>query len=352
MKRKIIKQGRNTLTVTLPSSWARKHGIACGDEIDMLEQEKNLVLRADKGPALLGVDVDISGLTPSVIWRYILSSYRAGYDEIRIMGIGRSKENIRSAFSVNSNIDHLLNKKTAMISPTEVLFFATSSTMRTSFNWDVMSPMEVVSACVNRLIGMEIVDQKENCCIIKELSETTYKEFDNALRRIFLLLKLESEYVISGLKGNKDLVKSIHIVDTNLDRFEDFCLRVLNKKGYSDFRKTQSMYTIIFISEMLGDELRKIGQHLIEKKPKVKMERVLTLASMMHEQLNRFYNVFYKFDKEKVLEIYEEDRKMSMFVMKNYNTILSKDEDEVLHHLKKVGIFILNLLELRIDLEF
>jgi len=34
MKRKIIKQGHNTLTITLPSKWAHKLNLKAGEEVD------------------------------------------------------------------------------------------------------------------------------------------------------------------------------------------------------------------------------------------------------------------------------------------------------------------------------
>ena len=41
---------------------------------------------------------------------------------------------------------------------------------------------------VGRLNGLEVIQQKENFCLIKDISEGNIKEFDNVLRRIFLLL--------------------------------------------------------------------------------------------------------------------------------------------------------------------
>ena len=40
MKRKIIKQGNNTLTITLPKNWTEKKNIKAGDEIELSEFEE------------------------------------------------------------------------------------------------------------------------------------------------------------------------------------------------------------------------------------------------------------------------------------------------------------------------
>ena len=48
MKRKIIKQGHNTLTVTLPADWANRMKLGAGDEIDLSEKGNSLSLTTEK----------------------------------------------------------------------------------------------------------------------------------------------------------------------------------------------------------------------------------------------------------------------------------------------------------------
>ena len=36
MKRKVIKQGHNTLTITLPSKWVEKNTIVPGEEVEVV----------------------------------------------------------------------------------------------------------------------------------------------------------------------------------------------------------------------------------------------------------------------------------------------------------------------------
>ena len=332
MKRKVIKQGHNTLTITIPSKWAVKHGVKAGDEIDVRENEKSLVISIEGGGTIpSSTIIDISGLSAPLIWRYISSAYRAGYDEIKVIGIGTGKKTIYSAFSYNT-LEYLKDGSKSNISAIN------------------MSPMEAVSAVVNRLVGVEIIDQKPNYCLIKDMSDVTDKEFKNALRRIFILLQTEVESITEGFNGKNDGLKSIHIVDTNLDRFEDFCFRVLNKKGYKTMRKTNTMYSLIFTLEMVGDELKKIALHMLEDKGKY-TNMIKELFKVQREQLERFYKLFYKFDKKLAVAIYQADTDGSKLIEKYYKEI-NDDEKELLHHFKKIGIYILSLTELRIDLEF
>lgn len=332
MNRKVIKQGHNTLTITLPSKWVNNHGVKPGDEIDVREQEKSLVLNTQvNGTIPSSTTIDISGLNAPLIWRYISSAYRAGYDEMAITGIGSGKKVLYSAFSYDT---------------LEYLKDGTHSNA-SGLN---MSPMETVSACVNRLIGVEIIDQRSNYCLIKDMSEVSEKEFKNALRRIFILLQTEAESIIEGLRGKREDLKSIHIVDTNLDRFEDFCFRVLNKKGHSTMRKTSIMHSIVFTLEMLGDELKKMAIHILMGKGKHTF-MIRDILKAITDQLDRFYKLFYKFSKELAVEIYQKDTEATKLAAKYYKK-LSDDEKELLHHIKKIGIYLLSLIELKIDMEF
>ena len=330
MKRKIIRQGHSTLTVTIPSKWAKRYGVKPGDEVEVTEQEKAIIIRTETGPGndTSFITVDISGLPPRIIWRYILSTYRAGYDEISITGIEGSEKGLYSAFSYNT-IDYLQKEDGGI----------------------ELSPMEVVQAAANRLIGMAIIDQKPHFCILKDLGETTDKEFDNAVRRIFLLLQNETEIIEKGLGNDRQGLKSMHIIDTNLDRFEDFCLRILNKTGYKEFRKTPVIFSTIFILEMIGDELKKIASHILDSGKKPYSREIKELFRIQQAQMNRFYKLFYKFSKEGAKEIYEIDRQGTEFNQKLDNK-LSNEERELLHHFKKIGINITSLAELRIDMEF
>ncbi len=327
MKRKVIKQGHNTLTITLPCKWAREQGIAPGDEINFEEKDKELLISTENKKPLMKADLDVTNVSIPVLWRQLISAYRAGYDEITIHfdPINGKDKDVYTGFGYQT-----------------LQWLFPEGMLR-------LSPIEAIQALVNRLVGVEIIDQKENYCIVKEMGETMFKEFDNSLRRIFLLLLSMSEDILSCYKTNKkEMLKAIHLVDTNLDRFNDFCLRVLNKRGYSDYRKTTPMYNLIFMLEMLGDEYKKIALHMLEMKGKSN-PTVLKQLEMAMAQLKLFYKLFYTYSKEAACEIYSADEKISESFNKNCRT-LSDQEKEIIHHLKTIENYILSLTELRLDL--
>ena len=327
MKRRIIKQGHNTLTITLPSKWAQKFDVKAGDEVDLIEQGKDLKITTEKtNNESERAVIDITGVKIPIVWRLISSAYRAGYDEIKIIFENKGFRNLYSAFTYDT-IQTLKEEKE-----------------------EQLSSLEAIQALVNRFVGFEIVEQKSNYCIIKDLGQTTSKEFDNALRRIFLLLKTMSDSIIDTAKeGKSEELRGIHIIDTNLDRFEDFCLRVLNKEGYSDFRKTPTIYALIFMLEMIGDEYKRLGLHLLKVKKISKT--LLTFFEHTHKMIELYYELYYNYSKEKANYIYELDKEDAKLFEKISST-LNREESELMHHIKKIDRFIISLIELKIDLEY
>ena len=328
MKRRVIKQGHNTLTITLPSKWVKKFDIQAGDEIEFEETENSLKLVIDKESDLSAITLDITDLSIPLIWRYVSTAYRAGYDEIHIWWEDKNSKmkNFYTAFSYDT-LDYIFKNKNPEL-----------------------TPIETIQLLINRFIGVEIIDQRATQCVVKELGETSYKEFDNALRRIFLLILSMGEECEEALKGNAADLKTIHMTDTNLDRFEDFCFRVLNKKKYEVPKKTPVVFSIIFLLEMVGDEYKRFSIHYLKCK-KHNSEHSLKFLTKVNKQFRRFYELYYSFKKEKIMEIYDFNKELEKHSHDGI-TGLSKDEQELYHHLKKIQRFILSLVELRIDLEF
>ena len=164
MKRKVIQIANSTQLISLPRKWSQKYGVKKGDELEVEENGNKIVIGTEKGVSLETVEIDITGLDRSSIMYYIRSIYRMGYDEIKVN------------FNNPTTIHYRLNEKKSVIA--------------------------VIHTEVNRLVGVEIVQQKENFCIIKDLSPNPpIAEFDNILRRIFLLITDATKELVEGIKS-------------------------------------------------------------------------------------------------------------------------------------------------------
>lgn len=336
MRRKVIKQGHNTFTLTLPIKWAKQQNLQPGTELEVSEQGNSLVVSilGSEGneKAIEKAEVDITGLPNPLLWRFVSSAYRAGYNEIKI------------------DFEGIENDKGQM---EEFSYDITDWFYKGQLPKDRslrLTPIEAIQALVNRFVGVEITEQRQNYVIVKQFGETSYKEFDHAMKRIFMVIVSMSKDVLSAIESNdRSPLKAIHMMDTNVDRFEDYCLRVLNTKGYEDYKKTSTVYSTIFLLEMLGDEYKRIAKHAVEEKAHYS-QPALDFFRQVHQQLETYHELFYNFERSKAIKIFENEEAFTIAAKKLFEKGTDQDK-ELLHHLKKITRFIVSLAELAIDLK-
>jgi len=332
MKRKIIKQGHNTLTITLPSEWVKKLNLKAGDEIDLNQDSGALIINGKQNSEFKQTEINIAGLSIPMLWRFFQSAYREGYDEIKLI-YDVNKKNYQNAYD----------------------FYATQ------FEYTSMGEkprkkraLDMIQGLVDRFVGMEIIDHGEGYCVIREMGDVTSKQFDSSLRRIFLLLEDLFDKTISLIEQNKvgdmGICKAIHTMDTNIDRFIDYCCRINNKIHDSSFvRNKQIIFSTLFLLELLGDEFKYIGRHLAKSKENV--DEVLSFAEKIREHFEMYYHLFYKFDIDGVIKFGENDFKIynDHFKWKESD---NRDVDSIKGHFMQISKFIFCLMELRIEMEF
>lgn len=107
-------------------------------------------------------------------------------------------------------------------------------------------------------MGIEIIENGKDYCIIREMGEVSPKEFENSLRRIFLIILELFDRTIKAIENNEikdsSLCKEIHAIDLSIDKFVDYCARILNKiVGVCPEEKSSSCfqaYLYLSLSEM------------------------------------------------------------------------------------------------------
>ncbi len=330
MRRKVIKQGHNTLTITLPSNWTKKLNISAGDELEIEEKHSGLHLTTEKKlNSGKKAEFDITKMDIPTIWKYFMAVYREGYDEVRVYF-----DSIKTLDSPYKFItQHRKSPKAVKVSR--------KKSITTS-----------LQGFVDRFIGYEIVEHGKDYIIVKDLGGITSKEFDNSLRRVFLLLQQMAEETLEAITtGDLSLLDSMHDIDINLDKFHDYCIRVLNKIGNKDPEKKSLYFTTLYLMEMMGDEFKNIGIHLTQDFPEGKFQNIKPLARFVKEQIDSYYDLYYKFDEAKIKQISQVDQKTYIDVPKLYKKA-NEEEKEVFHHLRMIGRYINSLLELRIEMEY
>jgi len=330
MKRKIIRQGHNTLTITLPSDWTKKYNVSAGNEIDLIEKDNGLFISTEKRNKERKISFDITDMDIPTIWKHFMGIYREGYDEIEIKFNDKLNLDNPYKFITQHQIDSKYENK----------------------NHKRETILEFIHDLINRFIGFEIISHGNDFILVKEISDPTSREFDTSLRRVFLLIQQMIEETCESLKTkNPKMLSHIHDVDINLDKFHDYCIRILNKVGNKSCKETALLISTLNILELLGDEFKNISNHLIYDFAKDDFKNIVGIADSIKEQIDLYYELYYHFDLDKVIRISEIDQDRYKNV-KNIFKKTTKQEDEIFHHLRIITRYLTALTELRIEMEF
>jgi phosphate uptake regulator len=243
MKRKLVRHGASTLITSLPSKWCAKYGLERGDEINLEERGPVLEISTEKALAVKSQKLDIKNLNTSLIWRYIFSLYRYGIDEIIISHDNQS---------------------------------------------------ELIQRITNELIGFGIIKQEKNTITIKDLSGTSDSEFETVYRRCFFLLLDMAQHTLD-LHRKKQSLKPIATMDKNINKYTDYCLRVLSKRGFTDPRRTSLYYHTIVQIEFIGDIFVRIA--------KSKSKNLKYLKELI-QALRKFYELCFQYSDARANELF------------------------------------------------
>jgi len=267
MKRSIIKHGPSSYVISLPSSWIKKHDIKKGNEIDVVEQGNHLVVGNNISPGELEANVDLTGLDRSAILFVIRGFYRLGYK------------------TLNIRFENTTTKYQRAKTPVTVL--------------------SVIHSEVNRLIGYEVISEKENSCVIKDLQKDSIEEFENTLKHVFILLLSAMEDFKKGVK-NKDnnILETMEEKHNTVTKFVSYCLRLLNINNYPVPRKAPYYFHVISCIENIIDIIKYLSRD-IRKSNKKLDKKVINIIDITSENIKTLYDFFYKYSKDKINSIHD-----------------------------------------------
>ncbi len=242
--------------ISLPSRWVKLNNLKKGDEVEVNEQGKKIVVSTDKEKESEYVEIDMKSIPDALVRRYITTAYKMGVDEVRIL------------------VD----------------------------NPEIVEKIQ--TSLQKYLIGYEIIKQTKDHITIKSITGDLGGEFDSTLRRIFLLLLTMSKESFAAVKNNDvGHFKSIMMLEENNNRFASFCRRLLNKHGYKNQSKVTFVYLIVEQLEKIADEFKYIMKNCrdFKKSKKILAPETLELYASAVKFVELYYELFYNFDKNKVV---------------------------------------------------
>ncbi len=303
MKRKIIKLAETTYVVSLPLSWIKRFNVRKKDEVEVAEDGSSILvsLPFDKSALSRKTEIDVTTVSQRIAEWMIAAAHKAGFDEIKVH---YRKEQIR--FILDYVKDHLLG------------FFVTSQT--------------------------------EDYCILKIVSREDGSEFDNLLRRSFLVgLELaESSIELMRKSRYSEIRDLLHLEKTN-NQLTLTCQRLV-RKGLVK-KNANELFLLSWHLENVVDDYRDLCKIVIEKKSGKLSHYILGIFGDVNAYFRGYYELFYKFDVEEMNRLDQEKNRI-MRAIKPYFDQAPKDERLILSYLlsitTKISVFSATMMSINI----
>ena len=312
MKRKVIRQGHNTLTMSLPIKWCESHSLKGGEEIEISEKGEHLLISKESFRGSGSVNIDITGLDRSTIIMLLESFYIYGYDTINIT-------------TKDSKAKWIMCDQ----------------------DWSIN---QIMNYTVNLMIGAEMVASGKGKNKIEVLTEDSKEKFEITLRRIFRLVIGLFETYLEGVKTKqKNLEAEIDLQHFNIMKFANYALRLLNKFGYEEADKTTYYYSIINFLTKAERVPKNIAGYTIQNINLSK--KGLELVEEIFNGFEQYYEVFYKYDLKKIAELTaNRDRFKNRFLITEFKN-LTKDDVFIVSYMAQIYDMILDLIEIKMAIE-
>ncbi|MBR9700150.1 hypothetical protein GOV09_06850 [Candidatus Woesearchaeota archaeon] len=257
MRRKVIQIANSTQLVSLPRKWAVKHGIKKGDELEIVEHQNFLEIKAGDGSVVDRVEVDFDKFSPLTAKCALDVLHKCGYEEIEI-------------------------------------------------NYTDKVVFQAIQDRLLQLIGCDVVEQTDKKVVIKDITKGSLEtEFDSLLKRVFTITLSMARNGLNSLQsGNYKELSEFALMEATNNKLVNYCHRILSKKGYKDDRKAYLYYVVLWYFESFADDFRDLFLNISSKKnPKVSKE-FIDLYKQVFNYFEMFHEVFFKYDKMKLDTLY------------------------------------------------
>jgi phosphate uptake regulator len=249
MKRKVIRQGHNTLTLTLPIKWVKTQNINPGDELNIEIGDDQLIVTRSENPITKplkegSVFLDRNDLSSVRTSLGVL--YRKGYDII----------------NVNYNNDEIF---------------------------------KLIKDAIHHLIGFEIVEKKQGFCKIKSYLLEEKEDFIGTINKFFSTIKTSQKILREDyIKGEYNNLEELEEYRFSCWKQRDLAMRTVIKHNIYN-EDNYAYIIIIWTVEKINRNYKRMYRILKENNLKYKKE-ILTLYDEVTDYIDEFYKGLIKKD--------------------------------------------------------
>jgi len=248
MRRKIIKQGHNSYTLTLPIKWIKEHHLDGGDEIDLNLQDNGILINPGiKKNIKQSVTIDLHDYCTYTIRSILYQNYRKGFDKITLKY--HSEKQLKA----------------------------------------------IKEDTRKNLLGFEVVEEKNNTCIIENITEPSSEKFNIIMRKVFLLIIEEAKEIVQDITHKKYNIAKRNEHKNTIDNFTNYLRRCIIKDKVGGLKDSYLLFHIVSKLSLIHHSYYYL--HLFMSKEKRALSSdVLKMLEQTVDYFTLFYNAFYKKD--------------------------------------------------------
>lgn len=285
-QRKVIKQGPNTLMISLPIKWVQKNQIKKGDDLNIEEQSTSLIIsRGAIQNTGKSTEIEFKEDTKDTLIRMAISNlYKKGYDTVTVKTSG----------------DQVIPK---------------------------------IHKAVESLMGYEITDQQEGKLIIQDIAKELDSEFDNYLKKTFFMMFELGRVVKEDFVSGKFDINQVSQLSTNIKKFSDVCKRAIAKNDIYP-EKNKHLFLIIWTLEKIASEYLNCHRYAEKKFKKIEKE-IIEYLDEVSAFFRSYYDAFYnsaKFDIDAL-----DKRKNYLYYEKAYILMEKTTQPALVMHLATIA---------------
>ncbi|MEK6859097.1 MAG: hypothetical protein AABX53_04270 [Nanoarchaeota archaeon] len=201
MKRKLVKHGSSTLTISLPAQWVKNNALENGDFLSIDISDRGLFLYPEK-PHFDNVQIDAREKDDWYIDKVLTNLYIFGFDEIKISYEGQHQ-------------------------------------------------FDYIREILNRLMGFEIIETKRDSCLVKNMASIDNVDYEETTNRILWMVLSQFDNFIEDI-SNKKLEHYESAINDYKTIFKllNLSRRLINKK--ISYGIITSKYVFNFLTSLLN----------------------------------------------------------------------------------------------------
>ena len=298
MKRKVVRHGDSTLTISLPSKWAKANSIKPGQLLNLEQTDCGIFVSSNENYPIEKTEITLSWDKEWYIQRILRHLYTYGYDEV-------------------------------------------------SVNYAKKEQLLLLRKGLESLPGFEIGESNPKICKIRCVGSLESTEYDDTVKKILWLILSQFDYLIEdcGVK-NPIMHDEVNELFKTISKLINLCRRLINKRPPYD--STISKYAYRFLTSLMNIASFLIYTYDYSKKmnklqlSQSEMELVTKTRGFYYQLLMAYQNL----NVEKTKQFFSEREEMFDVVLELFrekNPVITHYFLDILKELSSIGNLVLIL---------